>query len=231
MFLCVRYSMLDEKEKNCERYLYQNSYICPSSFSSLLCFFVSIILFFLSTRPWDPLNDLIQFEKDGCIQTKVRHRTPMVRSGSLISLSNQGPRRDNCKCQVGCPNRKPLWSNASRRLSHLPSMHLKAPCAPPSLWLLCVVFAVLPPPSSLLLHFIVMFFFLVPPPLFLPFLLFALNATEGLVRLHAVVNGWQGILPLFTLKRRALFSMKECTSSIWKHCLAAGSSTRCEISE
>lgn len=160
MFLCVRYSMLDEKEKNCERYLYQKSYICPSSFSSLLCFFVSIILFFLSTRPWDPLNDLIQFEKDGCIQTKVRHRTPMVRSGSLISLSNQGPRRDNCKCQVGCPNRKPLWSNASRRLSHLPSMHLKAPCAPPSLWLLCVVFAVLPPPSSLLLHFIVMFFFL-----------------------------------------------------------------------
>lgn len=57
----------------------------------------------LSTRPWDPLNDLIQFEKDGCIQTKVRHRTPMVRSGSLISLSNQGPRRDNCKCQVGMP--------------------------------------------------------------------------------------------------------------------------------
>uniref|UniRef100_A0A8D3EAL4 Oxysterol-binding protein n=1 Tax=Scophthalmus maximus TaxID=52904 RepID=A0A8D3EAL4_SCOMX len=57
-------------------------------------------------EPWDPLNDLIQFEKDGCIQTKVRHRTPMVRSGSLISLSNQGPRRDNCKCQVGCPDRK-----------------------------------------------------------------------------------------------------------------------------
>lgn len=53
----------------------------------------------LSTRPWDPLNDLIQFEKDGCVQTKVRHRTPMVRSGSVLSLSNQGSRRDNCKCQ------------------------------------------------------------------------------------------------------------------------------------
>lgn len=60
-----------------------------------------------STRPWDPLNDLIQFEKDGCIQTKVRHRTPMVRSGSLISLSNQGPRRDNCKYQVGHPGQTP----------------------------------------------------------------------------------------------------------------------------
>ncbi|KAM9771857.1 oxysterol-binding protein-related protein 8 isoform X2 [Syngnathus typhle] len=33
---------------------------------------------YADTRPWDPLNDLIQFEKDGCIQTKVRHRTPMV---------------------------------------------------------------------------------------------------------------------------------------------------------
>ncbi|XP_043963578.1 oxysterol-binding protein-related protein 8 isoform X1 [Gambusia affinis] len=61
---------------------------------------------YADTRPWDPLNDLIQFEIDGCIQTKVRHRTPMVRSGSLISLSNQGPRRDNCKFQVTVPKRK-----------------------------------------------------------------------------------------------------------------------------
>ncbi|KAL2102834.1 hypothetical protein ACEWY4_002002 [Coilia grayii] len=62
---------------------------------------------YADTRPWDPLNDMIQFEKDGCIQTKVRHRTPMVRSGSVISLSNQGSRRDNCKCQqVTGPKRK-----------------------------------------------------------------------------------------------------------------------------
>ncbi|XP_058720989.1 oxysterol-binding protein-related protein 8-like isoform X3 [Poecile atricapillus] len=33
---------------------------------------------YADTRPWDPLNDMIQFEKDGTIQTKVRHRTPMV---------------------------------------------------------------------------------------------------------------------------------------------------------
>ncbi|XP_072309385.1 oxysterol-binding protein-related protein 8 isoform X3 [Eucyclogobius newberryi] len=61
---------------------------------------------YADTRPWDPLNDLIQFEKDGCVQTKVRHRTPMVRSGSLISLSNPATRRDNCKCQVTVPKRK-----------------------------------------------------------------------------------------------------------------------------
>ncbi|KAJ8381408.1 hypothetical protein SKAU_G00021860 [Synaphobranchus kaupii] len=66
------------------------------------------------TRPWDPLNDMIQFEKDGWIQTKVRHRTPMVRSGSVISLSNQGSRRDNCKCQVTVPKRKHKQSDKAK---------------------------------------------------------------------------------------------------------------------
>ncbi|XP_042593948.1 oxysterol-binding protein-related protein 8-like isoform X1 [Cyprinus carpio] len=62
---------------------------------------------YADTRPWDPLNDLIQFEKDGFIQTKVRHRTPMVRSASVVSLSTQqGPRRDNYLSQVTGPKRK-----------------------------------------------------------------------------------------------------------------------------
>ncbi|XP_030209739.1 oxysterol-binding protein-related protein 8 isoform X2 [Gadus morhua] len=61
---------------------------------------------YADTRPWDLLNDLIQFEQDGVIQTKVRHRTPMVRSGSLISLSNPAARRDTCKCQVTGAKRK-----------------------------------------------------------------------------------------------------------------------------
>ncbi|XP_051544148.1 oxysterol-binding protein-related protein 8 isoform X2 [Myxocyprinus asiaticus] len=62
---------------------------------------------YADTRPWDPLNDLIQFEKDGCIQTKVRHRTPMVRSASVVSLSTQqGSRRDNYLSQVTGPKRK-----------------------------------------------------------------------------------------------------------------------------
>lgn len=33
---------------------------------------------YADTRPWDPLNDLIQYEKEGVIQSKVWHRTPMV---------------------------------------------------------------------------------------------------------------------------------------------------------
>ncbi|KAK6314554.1 hypothetical protein J4Q44_G00140830 [Coregonus suidteri] len=71
---------------------------------------------YADTRPWDPLNDMIQFEKDGWIQTKVRHRTPMVRSASVISLSNQGPRRDgNCKCQVTGPKRKQKHSDKPKK--------------------------------------------------------------------------------------------------------------------
>lgn len=95
--------------------------------------FMNVFLSLPSTRPWDPLNDLIQFEKDGCIQTKVRHRTPMVRSGSLISLSNQGPRRDNCKCQVGRPDRKKKTQLAASATFHA------APGAPSSLLLLLFV--------------------------------------------------------------------------------------------
>ncbi|KAF2974724.1 hypothetical protein EK904_001591 [Melospiza melodia maxima] len=41
---------------------------------------------YADTRPWDPLNDMIQFEKDGAIQTKVRHRTPMSYDISLVFI-------------------------------------------------------------------------------------------------------------------------------------------------
>ncbi|XP_078273299.1 oxysterol-binding protein-related protein 8 isoform X5 [Rhinoraja longicauda] len=61
---------------------------------------------YADTRPWDPLNDLIQYEKEGVIQSKVWHRTPMVRSASIISLSNQGARKDSYKRQVSVPKRR-----------------------------------------------------------------------------------------------------------------------------
>lgn len=133
-----------------------------------------------STRPWDPLNDLIQFEKDGCIQTKVRHRTPMVRSGSLISLSNQGPRRDNCKCQVGRPDRKkPQQNKASRRLSHI---HRSTRC---TVFIvassICVVIAVLIPLSSPLL---LLCLYLCVSISLLWHLLLSLYGREGHVTMH-----------------------------------------------
>uniref|UniRef100_A0A673JAI9 Oxysterol-binding protein n=1 Tax=Sinocyclocheilus rhinocerous TaxID=307959 RepID=A0A673JAI9_9TELE len=76
---------------------------------------------YADTRPWDPLNDLIQFEKDGFIQTKVRHRTPMVRSASVVSLSTQqGSRRDNYLSQVRPSVPTP------------PSFYPQSPCLLPS---------------------------------------------------------------------------------------------------
>nr|XP_006812325.1 PREDICTED: oxysterol-binding protein-related protein 8-like [Saccoglossus kowalevskii] len=38
-------------------------------------------------RPWDAMNDIQQYEYGGIIQTKTKHRTPMVRTTSIISLA------------------------------------------------------------------------------------------------------------------------------------------------
>lgn len=37
------------------------------------------------TRPWDPRNDVLQYEYNYIIQTKTRHRTPVVRTSSIVS--------------------------------------------------------------------------------------------------------------------------------------------------
>lgn len=36
-------------------------------------------------RPWDPRNDLRQYESNYRIQTKTRHQAPMVRTASVVS--------------------------------------------------------------------------------------------------------------------------------------------------
>ncbi|CAN7998995.1 unnamed protein product [Ixodes hexagonus] len=43
-------------------------------------------------RPWDPRNDVVQFERGGVIQSKTRHQTPIVPSGgSLVSIEGSPP--------------------------------------------------------------------------------------------------------------------------------------------
>jgi hypothetical protein len=42
-------------------------------------------------RPWDPMNDLQQFEKDFVVCTRTRHKTPMVRTQSIVSVSDEMP--------------------------------------------------------------------------------------------------------------------------------------------
>ncbi|XP_074660916.1 oxysterol-binding protein-related protein 8-like isoform X3 [Tubulanus polymorphus] len=41
---------------------------------------------FADSRPWDPMNDVLQYENDYVIQTKTRHKTPIVRASSILSV-------------------------------------------------------------------------------------------------------------------------------------------------
>merc|ERR1719219_952653 len=38
-------------------------------------------------RPWDTINDLYQYEKEHVICTKTKHKTPMIRTQSIVSVS------------------------------------------------------------------------------------------------------------------------------------------------
>ena len=40
-----------------------------------------------SLRPWDCMNDVVQYERDFVIQTKTRHQTPIVHTTSVIAGS------------------------------------------------------------------------------------------------------------------------------------------------
>lgn len=40
-------------------------------------------------RPWDPRNDMCQYEYNYIIQTKTRHQTPMIRTASIVSVDPQ----------------------------------------------------------------------------------------------------------------------------------------------
>ncbi|XP_046414646.1 oxysterol-binding protein-related protein 8 isoform X1 [Neodiprion pinetum] len=40
-------------------------------------------------RPWDPRNDVVQYEYDYVVRTKTKHKTPIMRTGSIISVEPQ----------------------------------------------------------------------------------------------------------------------------------------------
>ncbi|XP_033095563.1 oxysterol-binding protein-related protein 8-like isoform X3 [Anneissia japonica] len=46
----------------------------------------------MDNRPWDPQNDIEEFERDGIIQTRTRHKTPIVRATSIVSLPKGLPK-------------------------------------------------------------------------------------------------------------------------------------------
>jgi hypothetical protein len=43
---------------------------------------------FSDLRPWDQLNDLYQFEADYAVQTRTKHRTPLIRAQSIVSVTD-----------------------------------------------------------------------------------------------------------------------------------------------
>uniref|UniRef100_A0A4W3I890 Oxysterol-binding protein n=1 Tax=Callorhinchus milii TaxID=7868 RepID=A0A4W3I890_CALMI len=55
---------------------------------------------YADTRPWDPLNDLMQYEKDGVIQSKVWHRTPMVAVPKRPRNKHSGQRIPESGCST-----------------------------------------------------------------------------------------------------------------------------------
>lgn len=42
-------------------------------------------------RPWDPMNDLQQYEKNFIVCTRTMHKTPMIRTQSIVSVSDAVP--------------------------------------------------------------------------------------------------------------------------------------------
>ncbi|XP_067902172.1 oxysterol-binding protein-related protein 8-like isoform X5 [Heterodontus francisci] len=60
---------------------------------------------FTDTGPWDPTNDIIQFEKDGIIQTNVRHKSPTIKSMDITSNSSQRRRQVSVQEYIGCKTR------------------------------------------------------------------------------------------------------------------------------
>ncbi|EZA48860.1 Oxysterol-binding protein-related protein [Ooceraea biroi] len=40
-------------------------------------------------RPWDPRNDVVQYEENYVVRTKTRHKTPIMRTGSIVSSEPQ----------------------------------------------------------------------------------------------------------------------------------------------
>nr|CAD7571408.1 unnamed protein product [Timema californicum] len=49
-------------------------------------------------RPWDPRNDVFQYEFNYVIQTKTRHQTPMIRTSSIVSVDP--PDQSNTRSSV-----------------------------------------------------------------------------------------------------------------------------------
>jgi len=70
-------------------------------------------------RPWDPLNDLYQYEQDFIVKTKTKHRTPMIRTQSILSVSEQQSQHHPSSAVVDGPAGDRMRKDSSRRRKSL----------------------------------------------------------------------------------------------------------------
>ncbi|XP_062338702.1 oxysterol-binding protein-related protein 8 isoform X2 [Osmerus eperlanus] len=80
---------------------------------------------YADTRPWDPLNDMIQFEKDGWIQTKVRHRTPMVTGPKRKHKQSDKPKSPESGCSSPEPDRQDSSGSERHKSKHTSRLRKK----------------------------------------------------------------------------------------------------------
>ncbi|XP_019398724.1 PREDICTED: oxysterol-binding protein-related protein 8 isoform X2 [Crocodylus porosus] len=73
---------------------------------------------YADTRPWDLLNDMIQFEKDGAIQTKVRHRTPMVSVPKIKRKLASQQKKGECGFSSPEPDNQDSSGSEAQLLKH-----------------------------------------------------------------------------------------------------------------
>ncbi|XP_046878733.1 oxysterol-binding protein-related protein 8 isoform X2 [Hypomesus transpacificus] len=80
---------------------------------------------YADTRPWDPLNDMIQFEKDGWIQTKVRHRTPMVTGPKRKHKQSDKLKSPESGCSSPEPDRQDSSGSERHKSKHTSRLRKK----------------------------------------------------------------------------------------------------------
>lgn len=81
-------------------------------------------------RPWDPSNDLLQYESEFIVQTWTRHKTPVVRTCSITSLEQKQEtkvyptkvRKTNHKCIAHVPVTKCISLNGEESESSTPEL-------------------------------------------------------------------------------------------------------------
>lgn len=59
-------------------------------------FMFSVCFCLISLRPWDHMNDVIQYEHEFVIQTKTRHQTPIVHTTSITNVAEKAARSRHC---------------------------------------------------------------------------------------------------------------------------------------